>query len=243
MLGSGERTDLVANQRDELLTQLLRIVVVGHRLQHLGMGMSEDQRPPRADVVDVPSAVGVDDVAAESPLIVDWVAADRPEAALEPWRYISRVIEILARKRSLVTRRAAAELRAELVARLVTRDSLTGARLRNLIARLDALAMRIRINSGDYAPFDEESEALFMSVAPTYDAAHFDATLARTEAQLLEGTATVGVAASLEGTRVILGDPSLLLYYQNRLVSFAEDIAEPSEMEAACEIQNLGAHR
>ncbi len=51
------------------------------------------------------------------------------------------------------------------------------------------------------------------------------------------------VAASLEGTRVVLGDPSLLLYYQNRLVSFAEDIAEPSQMEAACEIQNLGAHR
>jgi glycerol-3-phosphate O-acyltransferase len=68
-------------------------------------------------------------------------------------------------------------------------------------------------------------------------------------AQLLDRALTFwngyhdSVAASLEGTRVILGDPSLLLYYQNRLVSFAEDIAEPSEMEAACEIQNLGAHR
>ena len=68
-------------------------------------------------------------------------------------------------------------------------------------------------------------------------------------AQLLERALTFwngyhdSVAASLEGTRVVLGDPSLLLYYQNRLVSFAEDIAEPSQMEAACEIQNLGAHR
>lgn len=57
-------------------------------------------------------------------------------------------------------------------------------RLRNLIARLDALGMRIRINEGDYAPFDEESKALFMSVAPTYDAAHFDAILEKIDALL-----------------------------------------------------------
>ena len=37
--------------------------------------------------------------------------------------------------------------------------------------------MRLRINAGDYAPFDEESSALFMSVAPTYDEAHYDAIL------------------------------------------------------------------
>jgi glycerol-3-phosphate O-acyltransferase len=50
-------------------------------------------------------------------------------------------------------------------------------------------------------------------------------------------------AASLEGGRIVLGDPSLLLYYQNRLVPFAEDIATPEQLPAACEIQNLGAHR
>jgi glycerol-3-phosphate O-acyltransferase len=50
-------------------------------------------------------------------------------------------------------------------------------------------------------------------------------------------------AASLEGGRVVLRDPSLLLYYQNRLVPFAEDIATPEQLPAACEIQNLGAHR
>jgi len=50
-------------------------------------------------------------------------------------------------------------------------------------------------------------------------------------------------AATLEGNRVVLGDPSLLLYYQNRLVPFAEDIASPEQLQAACEIQNLGVHR
>ena len=46
-----------------------------------------------------------------------------------------------------------------------------------------------------------------------------------------------------EGNRVVLGDPALLLYYQNRLVSFAEDIASPDQMPAACEIEKLGVHR
>ena len=50
-------------------------------------------------------------------------------------------------------------------------------------------------------------------------------------------------AASLEGDRVVLRDPSLLLYYQNRLVPFAEEIADPEQLEAACEIEKLGAHR
>jgi glycerol-3-phosphate O-acyltransferase len=50
-------------------------------------------------------------------------------------------------------------------------------------------------------------------------------------------------AASLEGDLVVLRDPSLLLYYQNRLVSFAEEIATPEQLDAACEIENLGVHR
>jgi len=50
-------------------------------------------------------------------------------------------------------------------------------------------------------------------------------------------------AATLEGDRVVLGDPALLLYYQNRLVPFAEDIASPDQLQAACEIANLGVHR
>lgn len=50
-------------------------------------------------------------------------------------------------------------------------------------------------------------------------------------------------AATLEADRIVLGDPSLLLYYQNRLVPFAEEIADPEQLRAACEIAHLGAHR
>ena len=50
-------------------------------------------------------------------------------------------------------------------------------------------------------------------------------------------------AASLEGDRVVLRDPSLLLYYQNRLVPYAEEIADPNQLQAACEIEKLGVHR
>ena len=50
-------------------------------------------------------------------------------------------------------------------------------------------------------------------------------------------------AASLEGDRVVLRDPSLLLFYQNRLVPFAEEIASPAQLDAACEIESLGVHR
>jgi glycerol-3-phosphate O-acyltransferase len=50
-------------------------------------------------------------------------------------------------------------------------------------------------------------------------------------------------AARREGDRIIIGDPSLLLYYQNRLVPFAEDIASPDQLQAACEIENLGVLR
>jgi len=50
-------------------------------------------------------------------------------------------------------------------------------------------------------------------------------------------------AATLQGDRVVIGDPSLLLYYQNRLVPFAEDIASPEQLRAACDIARLGVHR
>lgn len=68
-------------------------------------------------------------------------------------------------------------------------------------------------------------------------------------AELLERALTFwngyhdSTAATLEGDRVVLGDPALLLYYQNRLVPFAEDIANPEQLRAACEIANLGVHR
>ena len=71
----------------------------------------------------------------------------------------------------------AAALKAELATRLAAADGDSADRIRNLIARLDSMEMRLRINAGDYAPFDEESSALFMSVAPAYDEAHYDAIL------------------------------------------------------------------
>jgi glycerol-3-phosphate O-acyltransferase len=40
-------------------------------------------------------------------------------------------------------------------------------------------------------------------------------------------------SARHEGSRIIIEDPTLLLYYQNRLVAFAEDIAGPEHAEAA----------
>jgi glycerol-3-phosphate O-acyltransferase len=70
-----------------------------------------------------------------------------------------------------------------------------------------------------------------------------------TPAELLERALTLwngyhdSTAAMLEGDRVVIGDPSLLFYYQNRLVSFAEDIASPEQLPAACEIEKLGVHR
>jgi glycerol-3-phosphate O-acyltransferase len=50
-------------------------------------------------------------------------------------------------------------------------------------------------------------------------------------------------AATVEGNRVVIQDPSLVLYYQNRLVPFAEEIATPEQLPAASEIQNLGLRR
>lgn len=50
-------------------------------------------------------------------------------------------------------------------------------------------------------------------------------------------------AARRDNNDVVVGDPSLLLYYQNRVVPFAERIADAQQHKAACEIESLGAHR
>ncbi|MFT5353006.1 MAG: glycerol-3-phosphate O-acyltransferase [Polyangiales bacterium] len=47
-------------------------------------------------------------------------------------------------------------------------------------------------------------------------------------------------AAKDLGVEVTVEDPALLLYYQNRLVNFAESIAGPSDIEAAREIGSTG---
>ena len=48
-------------------------------------------------------------------------------------------------------------------------------------------------------------------------------------------------AAREIGAEVTAEDPTLLLYYQNRLVTFASEIAPPAELAAAREIEKLGA--
>ena len=50
-------------------------------------------------------------------------------------------------------------------------------------------------------------------------------------------------SARHEGSRIIIEDPTLLLYYQNRLVAFAEDIAGPEHAEAARFISHIGVKR
>ena len=68
-----------------------------------------------------------------------------------------------------------------------------------------------------------------------------------TPAELLEHALTFwndyhsSTVAEVEGNQVTIHDPSLLLYYQNRLVDFAEDIADESQMQAASEIAKLRA--
>ena len=65
-------------------------------------------------------------------------------------------------------------------------DEMLRMRVDGLVARLQALDMRIDINKGNYVSFDEESERLFGSRAPQNDAAHFEAILGQID-ELLPG--------------------------------------------------------
>ena len=60
-----------------------------------------------------------------------------------------------------------------------------------LRARLQALMARVSINNGELMSFDDETAALFGTVAPTHDASHFDAVLAEIDA-LLPGDGSLG---------------------------------------------------
>jgi hypothetical protein len=61
-------------------------------------------------------------------------------------------------------------------------DELLAMRVDGLLARLQALDTRVAINQGKTLDFDAESLALFGSVAPTYDADHFQVILDELEA-------------------------------------------------------------
>lgn len=56
-------------------------------------------------------------------------------------------------------------------------DPMWRARIDGLISRLIALRTRIALNKGETKSFDKESEQLFGTRAPDYDAAHFDVIL------------------------------------------------------------------
>ena len=90
--------------------------------------------------------------------------------------------------------------------------------------RLQELERRGRVRTSEVV--DEDSPAELLERALQFWNGYHDST-----------------AATLEGDRVVIRDPSLLLYYQNRLVPFAEEIAGPGQLEAACEIENLGIDR
>lgn len=58
------------------------------------------------------------------------------------------------------------------------------ARIEGLRARLRALDTRISINKDQFLPFDEETMALFGTIAPSFDEAHFDDILQQIDAML-----------------------------------------------------------
>jgi len=64
----------------------------------------------------------------------------------------------------------------------VPKDELEQLRRDYLIKQLSALAARVRLVQGEKMTFDEQSEALYDSVAPTYSAEHFQELIAKIEA-------------------------------------------------------------
>ncbi len=70
-------------------------------------------------------------------------------------------------------------------------DEVVRQRIFGLLARLEALQMRVAINKGDYASFDDETSKLFATTAPDYDAAHFEAILTQID-ELLPGLGPLG---------------------------------------------------
>lgn len=81
-------------------------------------------------------------------------------------------------------RSAAQDLAKRLGAVDTGNDAMLDMRVAGLLARLQSLDTRIAINKDAAPAFDDESLALFGSVAPTYEAAHFEAIHAQIDALL-----------------------------------------------------------
>ena len=71
-------------------------------------------------------------------------------------------------------------------------DSLRTARINGLIARIRALDTRISLSQGQTLSFDDESESLFGTRAPDYEAAHFETILSEIDA-LIPGEGDLSV--------------------------------------------------
>lgn len=82
----------------------------------------------------------------------------------------------------IAARASALDARLRALSALPDEDALQSARLEGLLARVQAMQTRVELNQGRSLPFDRESEQLFGSRAPDYDAAHFDAILAQIHA-------------------------------------------------------------
>jgi hypothetical protein len=75
-------------------------------------------------------------------------------------------------------------LREELAKISEATDEMEQLRLRYLTKQLSALEARVRILNGEHLKFDEESQALYDAVAPTFPESHFQEILARLEPKL-----------------------------------------------------------
>ncbi len=109
--------------------------------------------------------------------------------------------EAEAKKRPLPEIRSEAEaLIAQLGAGPAGGSEIEGLRHQYLRRQLQAMVSRIDMLSGKKLSFDEESKALYDSVAPTLDAAHFQRILDRLETALPgEGPVTERLAAFRQG--------------------------------------------
>ncbi len=128
-------------------------------------------------------------------------------------------------------REHATQLRVGLETRLAASDGTSADRIRMLIARLNALDMRIAINKGEKHPFDEESKAVFMSVAPTYDAAHFDAILEQIDA-LVPGDGSLSERVNAFRERFVIPVDKLPAVFEAAMAECRQRTLEHIELPA-----------
>src|SRR5882724_8245598 len=78
----------------------------------------------------------------------------------------------------------ATRLRDQLAKISQPKDEMERSRRRYLTKQLSALEARVRILNGEHLKFDEESQALYDAIAPTFSESHIQEILARLEPKL-----------------------------------------------------------